>query len=426
MGVVLILMAYGTVSDGEMADRLVALYGADSALQIAKSRSTSSLVVDLVPVQLKWASIYLGAGIGIGLIARVAVAQWTKPMSVKKTDKVAVEDEAGGRYVMYGVPFAHAPHAPKCAVTPIDDVEGIDQASLLEYELLGAYKASGCPADTMGYHGVSLYEHCLGVWRRAVSQYGYCSLEALLAVSHDAGKLISFQAKPDGSWVRLTPRHEMYNAEALRRLPSYWSVSKEERDLIGTALAFMAGTIAAKDVSSDIVQAVQHVHVLDIKTTSTEVAQRRAGEIDNSQIIQAVIDLAKEPPADWNVNRTQASGSPAGAIHLGNGVLLVSGRVIRNAIAKRIDNATASALALTMPSTEWHQSYEAIADALQKAGLGQRIVSNVASESGWFSVRVGAAKMPHAIAIKTDTSPAQQKLWGANSLEIVLTEVSKA
>ena len=112
-------------------------------------------------------------------------------------------------------------------------------------------------------------------------------------------------------------------------------------------------------------------------------------------------------------------------MHIGEGLLLVSGRAIRSALARALPQADAFGLSLNVPAVDWHTSYAVIADGLRRAGVGARIVHNVASESGWFSVRVGAAKMPFAIALKSSAPAAQQGLWGVNPLEIVLSEVRK-
>lgn len=426
LGAVLLWMAaLATIDQNQIAVRLLEVYGPQEALIVAQNAGSSSALAGLVSDQIKSQWIYLVAGLALGLIARFAVANWAKRVTVHPDSRVSVTDEAGGRYTMFGLPFAHAPHAPKLPVADVSDVDLVENASLIEIELLGAYRAGGQPADVGGYHGVTLYEHCLDVWRRAVEKNGVCTLEAILALAHDAGKLITFEPTKDGGWRRLSPKHESYNAEVIRRLPSFNSIPREERDLILLALGYMEGGVSAKDVPPHVIAAVEHVHVLDIKTTSAEVQHRRAGEIDTSQIISAVIELAKAPPADWNVNRSQSSSAPAGAIHLEQGLLLVAGRALRAAIAKRVDAATAATLGLQMPSTEWHQAYDDIAAAVQKAGIGQRIVNNVASSSGWFALRVGAAKIPHALALKTQASPATQALWGINQLEIVVSEAKK-
>ncbi len=422
---VMALVAASSIGQDHVAVRLLAVHGPQKALEIAQGTGTAAAMLGLVPTQIQSQWVYLVAGIGLGLVARLAVTNWAKKPSIDLEARVHVTDAAGGRYTMYGVPFAHAPHAPKLPIADVTDVAGVEDASLIELELLGAYRAGGHPADIGGYHGVSLFDHCLEVWRKAVSKNGACTLEAILALAHDAGKLITFVPTKEGGWSRLSPRHESYNAEVIRRLPSFNTIPMEERDLILLALGYMEGGVAAKDVPSGVITAVEHVHVLDIKTTSTEVEQRRAGEVDTSQLIQAVIELAKTPPSDWNVNRSQSGSAPAGAIHLEDGLLLVAGRALRAAIAKRVDAATSATLGLQMPSTEWHESYDDIAAAVQKAGIGQRIVNNVASTSGWFSLRVGAAKIPHALAIKTQASPATQGLWGVNQLEIVVSEAKK-
>lgn len=421
----LCMVAASAIGQDQIAVRLLAIHGPQKALEIAQNNGTTSAMLGLITSQIEQQWFYLFAGLGLGLIARMAVVNWAKRPTIDPDGRVFVTDEAGGRYAMYGVPFAHAPHATKLPVADVSDVQGLEDASLIELELLGAYRAGGQPADVEGYHGVSLFDHCLEVWRKAVAKNGACTLEAILALAHDAGKLITFIPEKDGGWKRLSPKHESYNSEVIRRLPSFYNIPREERELILLALGYMEGGVAAKDVPSGVITAVEHVHVLDIKTTSSEVEQRRAGEVDTSQLIRAVIELAKAPPADWNVNRSQSTSAPAGAIHLEGGLLLVAGRALRSAIAKRVDSATSATLGLQMPSTEWHESYDDIAAAVQKAGIGQRIVNNVASTSGWFSLRVGAAKIPHALAIKTQATPATQGLWGVNQLEIVVSEAKK-
>lgn len=422
-GALMLACGYAAMEPAVIAQRLVAVHGVARAVDLAP-QGTGPAMVSLIPAQLAWAGPYLVVGALAGLLARVAVYRWKRPLA--SAQKVVVVDEAGGRFAMYGVNFAHAPHAPKLPVADVTDVAGVDRASLIEEELLGAYRAGGQPADVVGYHGVSLFEHCHSVWRRAVQAHGDCSLESLLALAHDAGKMLTFTRGADGAWTRQSPRHEMYNAEAVRRLPSFWRLPAVERELVLRALHYMAGGVAAQDVPASVVTAVQRVRVLDVRTTAAETAEpRRAGFVDLSAVMGALVNIAANPPQDWNVNRSQSASTPAGAIYIGDGVLLVSGRAMRSALARELPAADAAALSLNAPSTDWHSAYELIAEGMRQAGVGTRIVRNVASESGWFTVRVGAAKMPYAIALKSSASPAQHEAWGTNNLEIVLTEARK-
>ena len=423
-GILMTATAYMVLEPADIARRLVAVHGAARAAVLAQ-QGTGAAMLGLIPEQLMWGAPYLVGGLAAGLAARLAVHRWAKPSQLVGGEVVVV-DEAGGRFVMQGVPFAHAPHAPKWQIANVDDVQGTESASTLEVELLGAFRAGGHPADVVGYHGTSLFEHSREVWRRAVDAYGACSLESLLAVAHDAGKMLTYVARPDGSWQRLSPRHEMFNAEAVRRLPSCWVLPLNECDLVLRSLHYMAGGVATKDVPPEVVTAVQRVRVMDVRTTAAEVARPRVqGSIDLSAVMNALVVIAANPPLDWNVNRTQSTSAAAGAVHIGEGLLLVSGRAIRSALARALPQADAFGLSLNVPAVDWHTSYEVIADGLRSAGVGARIVHNVASESGWFSVRVGAAKMPFAIALKSSAPAAQQGLWGVNPLEIVLSEVRK-
>ncbi len=420
-GAGILLGAHAMLGAADIAPRLIAVHGLERAATMAHA-GTGHVMENLIWTQLRWGAPYLLAGAVLGLVGRFAVVKWSTPITLD-SEKSYVTDEAGGRMVMYGLPFVHNPTMPRWAVADVSDVPGIEEASDFEVELLGVYRAGGFPADVVGYHGVSLFDHCAAVWQRAVEQYGPASLESLLALSHDAGKMLTFRRQEDGTWTRISPMHEMNNPEAVRRLPSFWQAPLEERDLILQSLHYMAGTVAAKDVSSDIVTAAQRVKVLDIRTTATEVATRTAGYVNTAAVINAMLQIAADPPIDWNINRTQSSSAPAAGIHLGNGLLLVSDRAIRKALVTHMDAADVAALSLHTPSTNWHSANDLIAEAARTAGIGTRIVLNQATESGWFNVRVGQARMPQALAIQTSASPALIARWGQSAYEIVLAEV---
>ncbi|MHB8950915.1 MAG: hypothetical protein ACYC4S_17965, partial [Rhodoferax sp.] len=59
-------------------------------------------------------------------------------------------------------------------------------------------------------------------------------------------------------------------------------------------------------------------------------------------------------------------------------------------------------------------------------GLGARIVKNVATETGWFNVRMGRAFIAHAIVLKTSATAVQKAKWGVYPYEITLTETRKS
>ena len=143
-------------------------------------------------------------------------------------------------------------------------------------------------------------------------------------------------------------------------------------------------------------------------------------------IAQQIILLAQDPPEDWNINRSINKSAIPMALYLHDDLLLVSGRALRKSLAETVDSATAAALVLKVPAQDWHMSYDAIAEAIQATGLGARIVNNVATETGWFKVRLGRAFLPHAIVLKTSATAAQKAQWGVYQYEITLFEARKS
>ncbi len=417
-------VAYTTQDSNVIAARLIATHGVEKAKVMARE-GTGAVMTTLVFDQIHASARYIGFGAFMGLLARLAVWNWTRPARKPKL-KSSVRDEAGGIYSVYGLAFSHAPTIPHWEVADVSDIKALAKASVIEREMLAAYRKAGSPADLDGYHGTTLFEHSLGVWQRAVEQYGACSLEAIVAVCHDAGKLLTFSKNEDGQgWTRTTPEHEAYNSESVRRAPSFWKMNHAERDLIMAAMHYMTGSVAASDVPSACVRAVQRVKVLDVRTTRKEVT-RRTGQVDLSSIAQQIILLAQDPPEDWNINRSVNTSAIPMALYLHDDLLLVSGRALRQSLAETVDPATASALVLKVPAQDWHTAYDAIAEAIKATGLGARIVNNVATETGWFNVRMGRAFIAHAIVLKTSATAVQKAKWGVYPYEITLTETRKS
>ena len=418
------LAAYTSQDANMIATRLIAVHGVEKAMVMARE-GKASVMTTLVFDQLEWGARYIGFGVFMGLLARLAVWHWVRPERNPKI-KSSVRDEAGGIYSVYGLAFSHAPTIPHWEVADVSDVRGLAQASVIEREMLAAYRKSGLPADIDGHHGTSLFEHSLGVWRRAVEQFGACSLEAIVAVCHDAGKLLTYTQNLDGQgWTRTSPNHEAYNAEAIRRAPSFWKISRTERDLIMASMHFMTGSVAASDVSPACVRAVQRIRVLDVQKTRHEVTTRRTGQIDMASIAQQIVLLSQNPPEDWNINRSVNSSAIPMALYLHDDLLLVSGRALCKSLSDTVDPATAAALVLKVKAPGWHIAYDAIAEAIQATGLGARVVGNVETKTGWFKVRLGRAFMPHAIVLKTSATAAQKVKWGVYQYEITVFEARK-
>lgn len=417
------LMAYSTQSADAIAVRLIATHGVEQAKVMARE-GTGWVLLTLVVDQLRMSIRFVFLGVFLGLLSRLAVWHWVRPDGNPKV-KSSARDEAGGIYSVYGLAFAHAPTIPHWPVADVSDIEGLKDASIFEREILAAYRMSAIPADVDGYHGTSLFEHSLSVWRRAVELYGIRSLESITAACHDAGKLLTINRSSDGvGWTRTTPQHEAYNAEAVRRIPSFWKITKNERDLVMAAMHFMTGSLIASEVPSACVRSVQRVKVLDVCTTKQEVF-RRTGQVDLGNIAQQIMLLSQSPPADWNINRSSNSSAAPMALYLQDDLLLVAGRALRQSLAESIDAASSAALSLNVPAQDWHVSYDTIAEVIKATGLGTRIVNNVATESGWFKARLGRTTIPHVIALKTTAEAAQKTKWGSNSFEIVLTEARK-
>lgn len=418
------LAAYTSQDADVIAVRLIATHGVDQAKIMARE-GTGVVMATLVVDQLHWSIRFIGFGVFFGLLSRFAVWHWVRPEHNPKI-KSSTRDEAGGIYSVYGLAFSHAPTIPHWPITDVSEVKGLAEASVIEREMLAAYRKSGLPADVDGYHGTSLFEHSLSVWQRAVEQYGARSLESIIAVCHDAGKLLTITRNPDGEgWTRTTPAHEAYNAESVRRIPSFWKIPSAERDLVMASMHFMTGSVVASEVPGPCVRAVQRIKVLDVRTTKQEVA-RRTGQVDLGSIAQQIMLLSQSPPEDWNINRSINSSASPMALYLHDDVLLVSGRAMRQSLADVVDPATAAALVLNIPAQDWHVAYDAIADAIKATGLGARIVNNVATETGWFKARMGRSTIPHVIVLKTSVNAAQKTKWGSNPYEIVLTEARKS
>ena len=417
-------VAYTSQDANVIATRLIATHGVDQAKVMARE-GTGAVMTTLVFDQLHWSARFIGFGAFMGLLARLAVWNWTRAARKPKL-KSSVRDEAGGIYSVYGLAFSHAPTIPHWEVADVSDIKALATASVIEREMLAAYRKAGLPADVDGYHGTTLFEHSLGVWQRAVEQYGACSLEAIVAVCHDAGKLLTIAQNPDGQgWTRTTPNHEAYNAESIRRAPSFWKIAHTERDLVMAAMHFMTGSVAASDVPPACVRAVQRIKVLDVRTTRQEVA-RRTGQVDMSSIAQQIVVLSQTPPDAWNINRSINTSAAPMALYLHDDLLLVSGRALRQSLADTVDAATASALVLNIPAQDWHTAYDAIAEAIKATGLGARIVNNVATETGWFKLRMGRSTIAHVIVLKTSATAAQKAKWGSTPYEIILTEARKS
>jgi hypothetical protein len=432
-GLAIYFSAWALIDDARLMGRALYLHAPKRAAELM---ANGQLLEALFKMEILAWWPFLMAGMAAGLVVNIAAKKWA---GTKQIGDGSVTDRFGVRMKMINGSFDHRPAFKLLQVTPrhllptLTEFE-LSHASDLELEILGAIYASQAPADVTDAHGTSLYLHTLDAWRGSYhSEEGaIASLEAVAAVLHDAGKVMTFvRSKHSGAWIKTTSDHESRTSEFLRRLPSYILLPQEERTVINTLAAALAA-VRTDGYPPEIAEAVARIKMFDSKVTGAE--KRRTGEklkdgeVDFSDLFRGVQRALRDPElfVKLNINRRANSAEAIKAFFDAElKHLVIQAQSFRALIAPHVSEHNRASLSLRQPTQGFHPSYAYIATAIEQMHALVSVHGLMKTESGMWSLRSGNTQWPHAYIIDATTVDYNTASWGKSSSEFAVTPLSK-
>jgi hypothetical protein len=277
--------------------------------------------------------------------------------------------------------------------------------SPLESHMLAAIWASDRPCDTTGAHGnVSLIDHTVEIWARAVDQFGHSSLHAIAAIMHDSGKVMSFY-EDNGKWKRKTRNHVSLTNEFVRRLPAYFDLDIDKRMVLHDIAEAFARPHATH-FHADILEAVRWVHIADMQTTAAEKMSKesQAATIDYTQLSDAILAVINHPelPIRHNCNARFGAHIASSMLYLPHdNAIVLKLHNLRAAIKDQLSNELADAIQLhAKPErSKPHPSDEHIIKSLSASQLLLYILQSNQTETGAWAIDVGRVEWRPCVAL---------------------------
>lgn len=325
------------------------------------------------------------------------------------------------------------PDADASAITQYEQHLASPEITPLEKQIfLLLYQYRDWPADVTGYHGTSLFFHTLRAWCLGVDKAGYGSDTALLAASHDLGKILAYEKVSPSkdstdnspSFQRVSIRHSLLSPTVLRRIPAFSDLPLARRHDLLLCLSLQSRVPgAAPEVSSpEHTTVVRQALATDVQSTKTEV-QESTQRAENSSSDDSILDLLVQACNDQllnkittlNINRSKnAAGNIDGLSWLSGNAVLIDRRKIRSIFRDILDNDTVERLRLSIDTMgNQHPADSTITAALVQGGFITASYYSETSDDFVFNFRSGSTTLRNYYAFLSDRFPKDIiKHWG--------------
>ena len=307
--------------------------------------------------------------------------------------------------------------------------------SPIERDLLALYHHfQDVPADVADFHGTSLFDHAVATWQRAVKRHGAGSLQALLALAHDAGKLFAYERDATGRWRRAYA-HEVLALQVVRELDAFTSWEREAREAFMSLLtALVTGEIPVQFGERERAM-VRELRSIDATATRRDVAQR-----SGPRATASVADIDEAPPLDVhtvaelvvgntiellegiNVNQSLDASTRVSAIYVGkDDILYLPEETLRKRLIALLPAEIAQELKLILASGQAAPEAPSPFMGALAAQLFDvlKVVGDKPAREGRFRVIWEQTRWERTFAIRTTHFPEKlKKAWGTWHYEI--------
>jgi hypothetical protein len=266
---------------------------------------------------------------------------------------------------------------------------------------------------------VSLATHTRNVWQRACAQHGMGSIQAMLAVCHDLGKIRAYAKRSAGTW-EVVGMHRALTLQIVLGLNGVLEINEPARRVFMRLLTALTTGAVPVDASDEERRILRECKGYDFGVSAEERAENRQERITAARVADLI---SAEVPAllgRLNVNRClDASVAPEGLYAPDQMLLFLPEKTLRKHIASALPSEIVTELRLTDRSSGTHPATEfAVAVARRVFDLVD-VVADRQATNGLFRVTSGTVAMPDVLALRTNALPNRlTKQWGAWKYEI--------
>lgn len=284
----------------------------------------------------------------------------------------------------------------------------IERLQVAVLEMLKAHPT--CPASVGHHHAdASLADHSVAI-SKAVVEYMHIKgweepLARLAGLAHDIDKLLAYQEKGPGEWVKRkdATHHNTFSAYLLRQQPEFSDLPAEDRFILTMALRYyhhpnLLPTNAGDRVER-LISAIRHADGKIIRSEKDAGIASAKAATNTVDLVSTAIEKFLSV-ADINAYRGgQDAGWTKDAFEY---VIIPMSRLIES-LDEFLPNELARQMQLGVDSRSFsHPSIPVIRDSLINLGLLMSKIKDLDSPTGMFDVKVGVKPWKACVLLEKD------------------------
>ncbi|MDF9779210.1 hypothetical protein [Pseudomonas baetica] len=311
----------------------------------------------------------------------------------------------------------------RAPVTPIENLQ------LAVYELLEAHATT--PASVGHHHAdATLKDHSIELSKAVVAYMKERSWEEPLArvagLAHDLDKLLAYQEKQPGVWVKRkdATHHNTYSAYLIAQQPEFSLLPPEDRFTLTMALRYYHHPkflpINAGERVDRLISAIRHADGAVIQTEKAAGIVNAKESVNTTTILESAMEQFF---VRADINGYQGSHNAAGwtkdALEF---VIIPMSRIIES-IGEFVPNELSRQLQLNVDSRNFsHPAIPVIIDLLTKMDLLKTKHKDAESPTGRWDVKIGMKLFKACVLLDKDRIsemvPTTVPKWGMSAYDI--------
>lgn len=306
----------------------------------------------------------------------------------------------------------------RAPATPLEKL----QVAILE--LLKAHR--NVPADISHHHAdASLADHSIAISNKLVehmsSKGWHEPLARLVGLAHDLDKLLAYQEKAPGVWVKRkdATHHNHYSAYLVQQQPEFAKLDEDDRYTLTIVLRYYHHpSMVPKNASDRIEHLISALRVVDGQVIQAEKAAGILNAQTGSETQQTVITALEKFLAVADINGHRGGQNAAGWTKEAFEYVIIPMSGLIERVGEFLPPQLARQLQLNVDSRNFnHPAVPVFKDALIEMGLLMIKVKELETPTGMYDVRVGIKDWKACVLLDKDRIaemlPVTVPKWGA-------------
>lgn len=312
----------------------------------------------------------------------------------------------------------------KPVVTSRPPTTPIEKLQVAVLELLKAHRS--VPADISHHHAdASLADHSIAISNKLVEHMStkgwHEPLARLVGLAHDLDKLLAYQEKAPGVWIKRkdATHHNHYSAYLVQQQPEFAELDEDDRYTLSIVLRYYHHpSMVPKNASDRIEHLISALRVVDGQVIQAEKAAGIVNAQAGSETQQTVISALEKFLAAADINGHRGGQNAAGWTKEAFEYVIIPMSGLIERVGEFLPPQLARQLQLNVDSRNFnHPAVPVFRDALLEMRLLMTTVKAVETPTGMYDVRVGIKDWKACVLLDKDRIaemlPVTVPKWGA-------------